>query len=300
MVVNLPMKRSFRWFKFLVLSAIACSAQSPADNSSGAQQVAKCGPSEYCASTNRRIELYPEKPPAIGAAGSIITDPTFGSRILRVTDNRSDPTQSGRPLFTPSSAEQVSWNKDSTMFYVGTSGGSFLLYDFDPATMKARPARNPNLGWGAEPQFSFRQPNLLYGLNYRNFEQYDASSRRVTEINNPSKCVKLASADTGSTVTVSADDSRFMETFGPQQDEYYMVYVYDRTQGCRWLNTQTGEVGGQWGPKGTISVADRFLLHNARMSKSGKFVDMRRGRSLIGKGWAVWEVDTLNVSVCSP
>lgn len=290
------MKIFFWWFAVLGLSTAAW-AQTAADARPDAPR-SKCGPPEYCAPADRRVQSYPDKPPAIGPAGSIINDPNFGSRILRVTDNRSDPAQSGRPLFTPSSAEQVSWNEDSTMFYVATSGGSFLLYDFDPATMKARPARKPNLGWGAEPQFSFRQPNLLYGLNHGSFEQYDVSSRRVTEINNPTKCVKLASAYTGSSVTVSADDSRFMETLGPQQDEFYMVYVYDRTQGCRWLNTQTGEVGGQWGPKGTISVADRFLLHNARMSKSGKFVDLRRGRSFIGKGWAVWEVDTLNVSVC--
>jgi hypothetical protein len=298
MVVNLPMKRSFRWFKVLFLSAIACSAQSPADNRSGAQQVAKCGPPEYCASTERRIELYPDKPPAIGAAGSIITDPAFGSRILRVTDNRSDPTPLDRSIYTPSSAEQNSWNKNSTMFYVSTSGGTFLLYDFVPSTMKARRAKNPNLDWVGEPQFSFGEANILYGLRHRVFEQYDTSRGRVSGINDPSKCVKLAAEDTGSTVTVSADDKRFMETLGPEQDEYYMVYVYDRTQGCRWLNTRTGEIGGQWGPKGTISVPDRFLLHNARMSKSGKFVDMRRGRSLIGQGWAVWEVDSMNVIVC--
>jgi len=53
----------------------------------------------------------------------------------------------------------------------------------------------------------------------------------------------------GSGITVSADDNRFMATLGPQQDKFPFVYVYDRTQGCRWLNTETGEVGGQWGPK---------------------------------------------------
>jgi len=288
----------FLWCVTVVaLSAAAGGAKIPADIRD-APQGSQCGPPEYCARTDRRVEPYPEKPPAIGPSGSIISDPTFGSRILRVTDGRSDPTQTGRPVVTPSSAEQNSWNKDSTMFYVSTSGGSFLLYDFDPPTMKLRPARKPNLNWGGEPQFSYTQANILYGLSHRDFEQYDASSGRLTEINDPSKCVKLGSGDTGSSVTVSGDDNRFMETLGPQQDEYYMVYVYDRTQGCRWLNTQSGEIGGQWGPKGTISVADRFLLHNARMSKSGKFVDLRRGHNFVGRGWAVWEVDSLNVSVC--
>ena len=303
---TLAMKSLLRCCTALGLSAVVCAAQGPASSPASVRSdVARsgtCGPPEYCARTDRRVEPYPEKPPAIGAAGSIITDPTFGSRIVRVTDDRSDPKQASRPVYTPSSAEQNSWNKDSTMFYVTTSGGSFLLYNFDPATMAARPAKNPNLGWGGEPQFSFRQGNLLYGMSHREpvFEQYDTSSGKVAEVNDPSKCVKLGARDSGHSVTVSADDSRFMTTLGPLQDENYLVYIFDRTQGCRWYNPQTGEIGGQWGPKGTISVPDRFLVHNARMAKSGKFVYVTRGGGgSVGHRWVVWEIDTMNVSVCS-
>ena len=294
------MRLFFWWLAMLGLSAAAGVGQSPAKASSDVSLSNRCGPPQYCARTDRRVEPYPERPPAIGPSGSVISDPTFGSRILRVTDTRSDPKQSGRPLFTPSSAEQNSWNKDSTMFYVTTSGGQFLLHDFNPAAMASSPARNPNLNWGAEPQFSFVRTNLLYGMNRRAtvFEQYDTSSGRVTEVNDPSKCVKLGFRDSGHSVTVSADDNRFMTTLGPQQDKNYLVYIYDRTQGCRWYNTQTGEVGGQWGPKGTISIPDRFLLHNARMAKSGKFVYMVRGGGGIGHGWAVWAIDGMNVGVC--
>jgi hypothetical protein len=295
------MKLFFLWFTVLGLS-VAGAAQGPAESPHGATQSSPCGPPQYCARTDRRIENYPEKPPTIGPAGSIINDPTFGSRILRVTDGTSDPRQAGRGLVTPSSAEQNTWNKDSTMFYVTTLGGSFLIYDFAPATMTARATKTPSLNWGAEPQFSFRQTNILYGMSHRVpvFEQYDTSSGRVSEVNDPSKCVKLGVRDSGHSVTVSADDNRFMTTLGPEQDENYLVYIYDRVQGCRWLNTQTGEVGGQWGPKGTISVPDRFLLHNARMAKSGKFVYMTRGGGgSVGHRWAVWEIDTMNVGVCS-
>jgi hypothetical protein len=303
---TLAMKFFLRWIAALGLSAVVCAAQGPAkapvNIRPDATRSGTCGPPEYCARTDRRVEPYPEKPPAIGAAGSIISDPTFGSRIVRVTDDRSDPKQAGRPVYTPSSAEQNSWNKDSTMFYVTTSGGSFLLYNFDPATLAPRPAKNPNLGWGGEPQFSFRQVNILYGMSHREpvFEQYDTSSGKVAEINDPSKCVKLGARDSGHSVTVSADDNRFMTTLGPLQDENYLVYIFDRTQGCRWYNPQTGEIGGQWGPKGTISVPDRFLVHNARMAKSGKFVYVTRGGGgSVGHRWVVWEIDTMNVSVCS-
>lgn len=238
----------------------------------------------------------------MGPAGSVITDPSFGSRILRVTDAKADPKGAGRSLFTPSSAEQNSWNTTSTMFYVNTAGGSFLLYVFDPATMKARLAKVPNLPWSSEPQFSYSQPNILYGIGQREpvFQQYDVVKEKLSDVHDASKCVKLQGSDSGHSITVSADDNRFMSTLGPQQDKNYLVYIYDRTKGCRWYNTQTGEVGGQWGPKGTISAPDRFLVHNARLAKSGKFVYVTRGGGPgIGKFWVVWEIDTLNVAACS-
>jgi hypothetical protein len=290
------------WFAVLSLSLVSpCVAQTGPNPSPDPHPSKACGPPEYCARTDRRTEPYPDKPPGIGPAGSIINDPSFGSRILRVTGNGSDPVQADRSLVTPSSAEQNSWNRDSTMFYVTTTGGSFLLYNFDPSTMRARLAAGPKMDLGAEPEFSFKQPGVLYGMNRRErvFEQYDTASGRVTQVNDLSKCVKLGSGETGNLTSVSADDNRFMGVLGPQQDKDYLIYVYDRAQGCRWYNTQTGEIGGQWGPKGTISAPDRFLMHNARMSKSGKFVYTQRGGGGIGRGWVVWEIDSMNIGVCS-
>jgi hypothetical protein len=216
----------------------------------------------------------------MGPAGSIINDPTFGSRILRVTDPNSDPKRAGRSLFTPSSAEQNPWNKDTTMFYVVTAGGSFLLYDFDPATLKVHVvAKNPNLNWGPEPQFSYSKPNILYGIGRQEsaIEQYDTATGNVSEVARPSKCLKLEARDRASVVSVSADDNQFMTVLGPGQDNDYLVYVYNRTLGCRWYNTTTGEIGGDWGPKGTMAAPDRFPIHNARMAKSGKYVYVTRG-----------------------
>jgi hypothetical protein len=285
----------------LCLSVAAWAVRGQPEPHHDSKPASSVGNTEYSARTDRRIEPYKETPPDIGPAGSVISDPIFGSRILRVTDQKSDSKQPGRSLVTPSSAEENSWNKTSTMFYVNTLGGTFLLYDFDPAAMKARLADAPNLPWNSEPQFSYSQPNILYGMARREpvFEQYDVATHKLREINDASKCLKLQSSDAGHGVTVSADDKRFMATLGPQQDKNYLVYVYDRNQGCRWYNTQTGEIGGQWGQKGTISVPDRFLMHNARLAKSGKFVyAVRGGGPGIGKGWVVWDIDTMNVGVC--
>ena len=161
-----------RKIKELLLSAVLLSgaaylAGQVPNVTQNAAPAKNCGPQYYCARTDWRTEPYPEKPPAIGPAGSIITDPTFGSRILRVTDGKSDPEGSGLPLYTPSSPEQNSWNKNSTMFYITTSEGSILLYDFDPATMAAKQTRTPKIDLGGEPQFSLRQNNILFGMNRR-------------------------------------------------------------------------------------------------------------------------------------
>ena len=289
------MKHFLRLSTILFWSAALGAQSQPAQPRSDAV-------SEYSARTDRKIVPYPETPPPIGPAGSIISDPSFGSRIARITDAHSDPKGAGRSLFSPSSSEQNSWNKDSTMFYVETAGGSFLLYDFDPATMKSHLARAPNLPWTGEPQFSYGQNDILYGMVRRDtiFQQYDVATGKLSDINNASKCAKLRASDSGGSATVSADDNRFMTTIGPMQDKNYLVYVYDRSLGCRWYNTQTGEVGGQWGPTGTIPIPDRYLIHNGRMAKSGKYVYVTRGGSeSIGKGWVVWEIDTMNVAACA-
>lgn len=289
-----------RWLT-LAVGVLPALAQTPATSPGGSQKTA-CGPGKYCARTDRKTEHYPDKVPSLGQAGSLITDPTFGSRVVRVTDENSDPVKPGRSLYTPSSAEQNTWNKTSTMFYVTTAGGSFLLYDFDPNTLKAKPAKMPRLKWGGEPQFSYSHDNIIYGISHPDviIQQYDTGTGRVQDIIQPGKCVKLNPGDTGHNITVSANDDRFMTTLGPKQDENYLVLVYDRNQGCRWYNPVTGEVGGDWGPKGTISSPDRFPLHNARLAKSGKYVYVTRGGgSSPGHRWAVWQVDTLNVSVCS-
>jgi hypothetical protein len=256
---------------------------------------------EYSARTDRKIVPYPETPPALGPAGSVITDPSFGSRIARVTDPRSDTRQPGRSLVTPSSSEQNPWNKTSTMFYVETLGGMFVLYDFDPVTMKSSPARTHDLVWNGEPEFSYQNQNLLYGIVRRDptFQEYNVATGKVTDVDKPSKCLKLQSSDSGHDITVSGDDTRFMMVLGPQQDSNDIIYVFDRVQGCRWYNTQTGEVGGQWGPKGTVTIPDRFPIHNARMAKSGKFVYIvRGGGGPTGRHWVVWEIETMNASVC--
>jgi len=297
-------RRSYIQISFLVFLCLISTLQLPllsaSDRNDDKASDKACGPPTYCARTDRRVEPYLKTPPQIGPQGSILTDPSFGSRIVRVSDERADPKGQGRPLMTPASAEQNSWNATSTAFYIVTMGGRFLLYDFDPATMKVHPRDSPNLMWRGEPQFSFKSPDVLYGTTEGRpeFQQYNISTGKLSSVNDPSKCLKLDAADGAFDVSVSADDNRFMSVIGPRQDDNYIVYVFDRDKGCRWYNTNTGEIGGQWGLTGKTSLAEHYGVHNGRISKSGKFVTIAYGAGP-GRGkFRVWNVETLEVVVC--
>ena len=269
-----------------------------------------CGPPNYCARTDVRVESYPKAAPAVGAAGSIVSDPVFSSRIVRVTDTRTDSRRSSESYSTPSSAEQNSWNTDDTKFYVRGLEGGLELFEFKPSTMALHLTGVPNVSWTGEPQFSYSQPNILYGIVRGGpiIQQYDISTNRTTEVHNASKCIKLKSSDAGHAISTSADDQRMAMVVGPEQDTNYLVYVYDRAKGCRWYNAETGEMGGQWGVKGTVSIHDRYLIHDARINKSGQFVEISSsGASVPGVGPPlspaqsfVWNVDTMDVALCGP
>jgi len=257
-----------------------------------------------------RVEPYPKAPPAMGPAGSIISDPNFGSRIVRVTDAKTDSRGSSESYSTPSSAEQNSWNTDGTRFYVRGIDSRLLLFDFNPSTMAVHPRGSPNVSWIGEPQFSYSQPNILYGITSHRpmFQQYDIPAKRIDDVHDASKCLKLKSSDAGHIISVSADDQRLTMVVGPEQDTDYLVYVYDRAKGCRWYNVQSGEIGGQWGAKGNISIPDRYLIHDARMNKSGRFVEITRSGASVPGVTAppnpapsfIWNVDTMEVVPCGP
>jgi len=200
-------------------------------------------------------------------------------------------------MMSPASAETNAWNSDGTKFYVLTPGGQYVLYDFDPAKMKAHQSGVMPV---SEGEFSHTRPNIMYVARSNNpaFQQYDVSNSQITVLHKVSDCVRVAPTDVAFSVSASADDVRMETMLGPEQDRNFMVYLYDRKLGCRWYNTRTGEIGGQWGPKGTISARDRCLIHNTNISPSGKYIWIERGNSFIGASWLIWEVETMKVTAC--
>src|SRR5437870_4896411 len=91
-------------------------------------------PRAYTAKQDRQAYSKPAAP-QLGGAGSTFTDPTFGSRMARVTDANTRPGHAGQSYTTPSAAHQNAWNTTSTYFYVRSIDGYFVPFAFNPSSM---------------------------------------------------------------------------------------------------------------------------------------------------------------------
>jgi len=212
---------------------------------------AQTPPLTYSALSDRLLRV----PPALvslGGAGFQFTDPTFGSKMLRVTDANTRPDRAGRFFMSPSSSESTAWNTNSTKFYVLGAGGEQIPYNFNPATMTASrmaPLGNGSGGlvllFGGEPTFSFVDPDLIYSGSGSQLVAYRFSTATQTALHDVRSCLPGITFH-ALNVSVSKDDQQLLAYIGgASQDADTTIYIYDKTKGCRWMNTQTGQVGGQ-------------------------------------------------------
>ncbi len=104
-------------------------------------------PTSYLGLTDRRLRIEPPLPP-MGPRGSIISDPTFGNRIFRVTDGMLVPERPNRAWYAnDGSAEAIQWNADSTRFLVVGAGGEFLVFDLNRTAFSATRRAMPGGAW---------------------------------------------------------------------------------------------------------------------------------------------------------
>jgi hypothetical protein len=272
----------------VLMSSLPSAAQTP--------------PLTYSAIADRVLRALPALP-SIGGAGFQFTDPTFGSKLIRVTDPNTRPDRVGRFFMSPSSAESTAWNTNSTKFYVMGSSGEQIPYNLNPATLavsRIAPLGNGSgglvLNFGGEPTFSFVDPDLIYAGSGSQFVSYRFSTATQTALHDVRSCLP-GIAFHALNVSLSKDDQQLLTYVGGgSQDTDTTVYVYDKTRGCRWMNTQTGQVGGQWGPTGTYTGDKGLTLHNARLSKGGQFARLVTSNG--GAGTYYWDIGTLSLMAC--
>jgi hypothetical protein len=241
----------------------------------------------------------------------VFRDPDFGSLMVRVTDGTTDRWHAGGYMRSPSAGESNAWSSDSRKLYVTAEEGATLAFGFDPSTMLISPLPGASGGHGLrvplhpDPTFSFVDPDLIYGTTQANrltISEYRFSTATITAVVDTTKCGVQPPLDVTNPLTradddigLSADDSRIsISEGGPEPGEDPFVVVYDKKLGCRWYNTQTGQIGGQWGPSGYAQVPG-FLIGHARISGNGKYVRI----SAAHLGFYIWDLETLSVTHCN-
>jgi hypothetical protein len=247
-------------------------------------------------------------PPLVNAP---FRDPDFGSPMVRATDETTNFKIPGSYLRNEASGQGNIWSSDTSKFYVIGQGGYEFAFHFNPSTMKisslpgASPGKGLVLPLRTGSSFSFTDPDLIYGTRPNaplTITSYRFSTAVSTPVIDTSTCGTQPSLVPGPNVvgdddvSLSKDDNRLaISEGGPQQGQHIFVTVYDKKLGCRWYNTQTGQIGGQWGASGSATVSTSYLIRHAYLSRSGNYVRILTN----GSSWYVWDVATLVVTACS-
>jgi len=257
--------------------------------------------------TDRLIHQETSMPPP--PRNVVFVDPDFGSSMVRVTDETTNYNTPGSFLRT-AGGQPNEWSADSKEFYVLGPGGQDWVFGFDPVTMAISSLPHAGSGKGLrlplrpDPTFSNVDPDVIYGTPdpySLTIVSYRFSTGVSTPVIDTRTCGLEPTLGYGRSVvsdddvSLSADDNRIsISEGGPEFDKHMFVVVYDKTLGCRWYNTQTGQIGGQWGPRGKATIATSYLIAHAHLARNGKYV--RIGTT--SRAWYVWNLATLTVTSC--
>ncbi len=261
--------------------------------------------------TNKLVyQITPMVPPPVN---TVFNDPDFGSPMVRVTDQTTNFVHPSGYLRNAALGDANEWSVDASKFYVVGEGDLELAFGFDPSTMAisslqgAKPGQGLRLPLRAGSAFSLVDPNLIYGttnqtpLTITGYNFSTATSATVIDTTTCGAQPPLVQGGGGHVVvsdddiTLSTGDNRIVISEGGHASGGHpFVIVYDKQLGCRWYNTQTGQVGGQWGPTGSVSIPDRYLIRHTAISGDGNYV-----RILVNNfGFYVWDLETLTVESC--
>jgi hypothetical protein len=274
--------------------------------------------------------------PLYGAGVSASTS-EFGKpvTIFRLTDmsNNCSPTASSdyasAQVSNGGSGDETHFNTNSTLVVLGSLGG-WICPEAVNATgghlSFSRIDNNfyfPSTTDSVIPSYDSSTPDVLYALSTTQIQTYDftgyspssappvpttnydfASTNCLLRTANP---YKVTWATHLSSAKYPAD-SMFGTAFSNagNQNSGFDVVAYKPGAGCSHFNTKTGVITGDWGATGSIAIPDRFLVHNALLSKDGTWMVISWETCIASCSAAnntieyFWQVGTTNVLVsCS-
>jgi uncharacterized protein (TIGR03437 family) len=125
------------------------------------------------------LGLYaPKGAPTLPAAGGRVTDPVFGTEIMRVTDGRDGDGAGTSYSYWPT------FNSNNTRMLVMGAGGEAgaAIYDFDPTNFRLGakqqlPFLNGGYPFTYDLTWSHTEPDILYGHTGASLWRYNARTR---------------------------------------------------------------------------------------------------------------------------
>lgn len=262
-VASVAIAAALTWSTSAVIAAEPAATASAPAATRPVQPVADYGPPSD-------LDAHPLPPlPKLGPAGHIFTEPTFGYRILRVTDEKTLPDNRSFVVKYPG----VMFNCDSTRFYVCDVGsGSDIPFIFDPATLKA--ARTGDAIMSGRAYFSGTDADVIYGVNqgkHPNFVlKYSFTTQTYTQLLDVAKHVPGMKGGIGA-VSISATEEVALECNGEGQDKYRTVLWCDLKTGKRQvLDTVDKTIDG----KPMTETNFWSGIHDVQILKGGRYVQI--------------------------
>ena len=268
-------------------------------------------PNAYNAVTNTTVYADTNMP-AIGAAGTTYADPTFGSRVLRVTDGNTAASSGtyNNISFNPStgSNELRQNNVDGTRFHcVSTLAGQSVIFNFDADTFTAS-LQTVNSSWCTDLgiglgtiQWDIAAPDVFYGVNSttKNVDKYDLSTDTLTHgIWNTGS---ISGASHFADFSIALANGRMVMSLGPQ-DTGTLVGAYDPITNTQWLlDLNAGTVNGtpvQIYINGVATAWQPCTVHNTTIGQDGRYVKVSAHGTVGGltNPILVWDLETATIS----
>lgn len=189
-----------------------------------------------------------EKPtlPVWGPAGSVITEPTFGTKLTRLTD----ATMGGQSWRVASNTHLASWAADGTACFVVGGGGDVRVIRF------GQPTRFPYSQ--LEPCFSRTDPNILFtvggGADIRTIRTYSLATDTTTTLLPLTSVLPGLTGYVGGLLSAAGTLVAFCGGAGADQHPY-VVHI-----------TNTVRI------KDTRNLLGGFLLHSVSVDLTGRYV----------------------------
>ena len=274
------------WSICILTSVASCSS----GGSDGSIPTAQIAPSTYTAYSGTDAKQIPSPPPDLGPANSIFIDPTFGSRLLRVTDSH---TASGSSFIPEGAGYFRTWNANSTAMKLMTANGSSYWTDFDPANFQAGALHQVNFDSGWE--WSAVDPDTIYFLYGSELKRYNIASQAMSTVGATPNGDQVQYH-----VTVVGHDDWICSAAGAGgQDTYTKLFcVNPSTSESKFIDTVNRTINGvaQSDPNWPPAAAGQTIgIHSIFGSAGGVWLGvsfMQAGWNRTGNGLAVLDLNT--------